>query len=134
MLNLAQKPHCCQSFSIPNNFWNHREGTETGAFLWPSCYCFCKKWSNYNISSYHFEHKSVKSIILKSVAWTMIYLSQLSASLIFLQIFIRIQKKWCETQNLEVKFHFDVFWYCYPTRPLALWLSIQFNPILWLEI
>ena len=58
----------------------------------------------------------MKSIILKSVAWTMICISQLSASLIFLQIFIRIQKKWCETQNLEIKFHFDVFWYCYPTR------------------
>ena len=57
-----------QTFCILSNFWNNNWGTVTGAFPWPSCYFFCKKWSNCNISSYYLKHKSMKFLSFKKVS------------------------------------------------------------------
>ena len=109
MLNSGSKTSpSSQIFNIPSNFWNHRWGTETGAFPWPSCYCFCKKWSNYNISSCYFKHKSMKSLSFKKVSdgKSNIHIT-IKYVFLFLQIIIRSQKNWCETLKLQ----FILMWF-----------------------
>ena len=94
MLHLGSKSSpSCQTFSIPCNFWNHRCDTETGTFPWPSCYCSCENWKNYNISSYYFKHKSMKSRLFKKCQIdNQMYKSQLIRSFFFYKLFILIQK------------------------------------------
>ena len=117
MLNLGSKTSpSSQIFGIPSNFPNHRWGTETGAFPWPSCYCFCKKWSIYNISSYYFKHKLMKFLSFKKL-WdgqSVIHIT-IKCVFIFLQIIIGSQKNWSET--LKLKFTLMFFDSVCPTRP-----------------
>ena len=117
MLNLGFKTSpSSQIFIVPSNFRNHRWGTEKGAFPWPSCYFFCKKLSNYNIISYYFKHKSVKSLWFKKVSDGQSYIHiTIKCIFSFLQIIIRSQKNWCET--LKLKFILIFFDSIYPTRP-----------------
>ena len=108
-----------QIFSIPSYFRNHLWGTETGAFAWPSCYCFCKKSSIYNINPYYFKHKLMKFLSLKKV-WdgqSDIHIT-ITCILIFLQITIRSQKIDVKlNKTLKLKFILMFFDSVYPTRP-----------------
>ena len=117
MLNLGSKtsPNS-QTFRIPSNFRNHRWSTETGAFRWPSCYCFCKKWLNYIISSYYFKRKSMKSLSFKKVSDGQSDIRiTIKYVFLFLQSVIRSQTNWCET--LKLKFIVMLFDSIYPTCP-----------------
>ena len=76
--------------------------------------------STYNISSYYFKHKSIKSqsslYHLKKVSdgQSDIHIT-IKYVFLFLQIIIRSQKNWCET--LKLKFILMFFDSVYPTRP-----------------
>ena len=130
MLNLGFKTSpSSQIFIVPSNFRNHRWGTEKGAFPWPSCYFFCKKLSNYNIISYYFKHKSVKSLWFKKVSDGQSYIHiTIKCIFSFLQIIIRSQKNWCETLKLKFILIFLIvsIRHVLPTP----WLSIQFTSYL----
>ena len=114
MLNLGSKTSpSSRIFSIPSNFRNHRLDTETGAFPWPSCYCFCKKWSNYNISSYYFKHKLMKPLSFETVSDGQSNINiTIKYVFPFLQIIIRSQKNLCEA--LKLKFILMFFDSVYP--------------------
>ena len=117
MPNLSSKTSpSSHIFSIPSNFLNYRWGTETGAFPWPSCYCFCKKWSNFNISSYYFKHKSLKSLSSKKMSDGQSDIhTTIKYIFLFQQILIRSEKNWSNT--LKLKFILMFFDSVYPSRP-----------------
>ena len=120
MLNLEWKSSpSSQVFSIPSNFWNHRWGTETGAFSCPSCYCFVKNdritvsvpinlrinnWSLYHLKKCRIDNK--------------IYISQLSTSLFFYKLLSEV-KKIDVRPNKIFKLNFILMFFdrVYPTRP-----------------
>ena len=76
---------------------------------------FCKKWSNYNISSYYFNHKSIKSLSLKKV-WDR---QSDIVCLFFYKVLFKVKKNWCERLNeiMKLKFVLVFFDSSYPTRP-----------------
>ena len=132
MLNLGSETSpSSQILSIPRNFRKYRWGTETGAFLWPSCYCFCKKLSTYNISSYYFKHKSIKSqsslYHLKKVSdgQSDIHIT-IKYVFLFLQIIIPSLKKllW----DLEILFKWTWVLFC----NLILWLAKPGSKMPWI--
>ena len=119
MLNLGSiTSSSSHIFRNSSNFWNHRWGTETGAFPWPSCYCFCKNdriaisvliiLSINQLSLYHLKKFRMDN---------QIYISQLSTLLIFYKLLFEVKKIDVRlNQNLKLKFIFMFFNRVCPTR------------------
>ena len=120
MLNLGSKTSpSSQIFSIPSNFRNHRWGTETGAFPWPSCIVFVKndritilvpiilsinQWSIYQLKKSQIDNQK--------------YISQLSASLCFYKLLFEVKKNEMKlNKTLRLKFILMLFDSVYPIRP-----------------
>ena len=129
MLNLGSKTSPSSPiFSSPSNFQNHRWGTETGAFPWPSCCCFCKKWSNYSISSYCFKHKSMKSLSFKKVSDGQ---SDIQITIKYVFFFYKLL---LEVKKLDVRPWNQSLHWCFLKVSIrhvlpAPWLSIQFSEL-----
>ena len=120
MLNLGSKTSpSSQIFSLSSNFWNHRWGTETGVFPWPSCTVFVKN-GRFTI---------LVPIILSINQWSLyhlkkcqmgnqIYISQLSTSLCFYKLLFEVKKIDVRlNKTLKLKFILMLFDSVYPTRP-----------------
>ena len=74
-----------------------------------------KKWSNYNISSYHFKHKSMKSLSFKYLSDGQ---SDIHTTIKCVIIFLQIIKNWVRlNKTLKLKFILMLFNSVYPIHP-----------------